>query len=77
MHDYLAAIKHLISEKTGVEPGDITPHSYFEDDLNIAELELAEIITELEEKYQIDLSDDIGNLETVQDLVDLLTERVE
>ncbi|MFA6981659.1 MAG: phosphopantetheine-binding protein [Patescibacteria group bacterium] len=77
MHDYNRELIKIISEKTGVEIDEISPESYFEEDLNIPELELIEILTELEEKYQVDLLEERENLTTVQDLSDLLTELVE
>jgi len=77
MHDYTKGLMQIIIEKTGVDESDISPEAYFEEDLNISELELIEILTELEEKYQVDLLEERENLETVQDLADLLTELVE
>lgn len=77
MHEYNKELIKIISEKTGVEPDEVSPESYFEEDLNISELELIEILTDLEEKYQVDLLEERENLETVQDLSDLLTELVE
>ena len=78
MHDYFGVVKNMICEKTGVEPDEVTHESYFQDDLNISELELIEVLTELEEKYQIDgLVDEIDNLASIQDLCDLLIEKIE
>lgn len=75
--EYFKDIKKLIEEATGVEPSEITPDSYFEDDLNIGEMELIEILSELEEKFHVELMDKREDIETVQDLVDLLSEQVE
>jgi acyl carrier protein len=77
MHDYNKELIKLISEKTGVEEEEITPESFFEEDLNIPELELIEILSDLEERYQVDLLEEREKLDTVQDLADLLTELVE
>lgn len=44
MDNYINRIIALIIEKTGVDPEEVKESSYFEDDLNIAELELFEII---------------------------------
>jgi len=75
--EYFKDIRKIIEEKTGLEPSEITPESYFEDDLNIGEMELIEILNELEEKYHTDLTEERENIETVQDLVDILSELVE
>ena len=75
--DYYKEIKKIIEEKTGLDASEITVESYFEDDLNVGEMELIEILSELEEKYNTDLMEDRENIETVQDLVDMLSEKVE
>lgn len=75
--DYFKEIKKIIEEKTGLEPSEIIADSFFEDDLNIGEMDLLEILNELEEKYHTDLVDDKEGLETVQDLVDLLSEKID
>ena len=75
--DYYKDIKKIIEDKTGLEPSEITLDSYFEDDLNLGEMELIEILSELEEKFNTDLMEQRENIETVQDLVDLLSEQVE
>ncbi len=77
MNEYLTQIKKVIQEKTGHEAKDVQDTSYFEDDLNIGETELSEILAELEEIYQVDLVEEQGNIETVQDLVELISEQIE
>ncbi len=77
MNEYLEQIKNLIVERTGMDPDEITEESYFGDDLNLGEMDLVEILGELEEIYHIDLVEEKGNIETVQDLVDILVEKVE
>ena len=68
----------MIIEKTGAEPDEVTEESYFEDDLNIAELELHEIIASLEEEYEIELDEDEkDSIESVMDLVELVVDKVE
>lgn len=78
MDKFLQKVITTIIEKTGVEPGEITESSYFEDDLNISEIELMEIIGTLEEEYQIELEDEEKeNIESVMDLVELIVEKAE
>jgi acyl carrier protein len=75
--DYLKEIKKMIEEKTGIETSEITADLFFEDDLNLGDMELLEILNELEEKFQVELVDEKDSIETVQDLVDLLSEKIE
>ena len=75
--EYLTKTKKVIEEKTGVSPSDIHETSFFEDDLNIGEMELLEILSELEEMYRVDLVSEQENIATVQDILDLLSEKID
>ncbi len=77
MSNYLNKIKHIISEKTGVEPAEITLESYFEEDLNISEMELLEIFEEIEDALQVDLSEEKDEIKSVGDLADALSEKLD
>ena len=77
MPDYLKKIKETISEKSGVSKREIKIDSFFEEDLNLGELELIDIFTDLEDILHVDLLDKREELETVQDLVDLLIEKLD
>jgi acyl carrier protein len=77
MNEYLKKIKKVIVEKSGADADEITETSYFQDDLNISEMELVEILSELEEEYHVNLIDEKDSIETVQDLIDLLVEQLE
>ncbi|MBN1162659.1 hypothetical protein JXA34_02865 [Patescibacteria group bacterium] len=75
--NHLKLIKQIIGSKTGHTPQEITPDSYIEDDLNIGEMELLDILTEVDETLETDISQNIGEIETVQDILDLLSEEIE
>jgi acyl carrier protein len=78
MDEYLKKVRKLISEQTGMELDEINEDSYFEDDLNMGQMELVELLTELEEIYQVEgLLEEKENLETVQDIIDILVEKVD
>ncbi len=77
MSTYLTKLKKIISEKTGLELADITEDSYFEDDLNISEMELMEILDEVEESLHVDISDERDSLESVGELLELLSEKLD
>lgn len=77
MSNCLKKIKDIISKHTGIDKAEISTSSYFEDDLNIGEMELIEIISELEEIYQVDLSEASKGFESIQDIIDALEEIIE
>ena len=74
---YFKKIKDVVSDKVGIDAHEIKMDSFIEDDLNIGELELHDILQELEEYYNVDLIEDRNEIETVQDLVDLLSEKID
>jgi len=75
---YLKRVIQVIINKTGIDPEEIGDDSYFEDDLNVGQLELLEIISALEEEYSVEFSEDEKeNIESVMDLVELIMEKVE
>lgn len=75
--DYLNKIKKVIEEKAGVSPSEIHENSFFEDDLNVGEMELLEILSELEEIYKVDLVSEQDDVSTVQDIIDLISEQID
>jgi acyl carrier protein len=77
MSDYYPKVKKVIAEKTGLEPSEISTESYFEDDLNVGEMELMEILEDLEETFHVDLIEDSDSFVTVQDVVDALEEHIQ
>jgi acyl carrier protein len=77
MVNYVKKIKELVSEKAGFEPNEISEDLYFEDDLNLGALEVAEVIEELEEDYSISLSEYKTEIETVGDLITAVGDNLE
>ncbi|MBI4091371.1 acyl carrier protein [candidate division WWE3 bacterium] len=77
MKEIFEALKNIISEKTGVEQDQIKPDSFFMDDLNIDEMELGEIITEFEDRLNIELNLKIEDVKTVSDLLHAVSEVTE
>ena len=77
MGDYIKKVKQIISVKAGVDINEISKEDFFEEDLNIGELELIEILSEIEDALQVNLMDKKNNIECVQDLVDILTEKLD
>ena len=78
MNEYIKRIIAIIIEKTGIDPEDITESSYFEEDLNIDELELMDIIAMVEEEYDITLEpEEKEKVSSVMDLVEFVFEKIE
>jgi len=77
MGDYLKKVKQIISAKAGVDVNEISKEDYFEEDLNIGELELIEILSEIEDALKVNIMDKKNDIECVQDLVDILAEKLE
>ena len=63
-------IKTIVAENLGVEEDSITMESSFKDDLKADSLDLFEMVMALEETYGIEIpTDDLGQLETVADVI--------
>ncbi|MEK7595845.1 MAG: phosphopantetheine-binding protein [Patescibacteria group bacterium] len=77
MKDILEKIKEIVSERTGVERTDIKPDSFFNDDLNVNELELSEIVSELEEVFNIELDIDLIDIKSIADLIHAIHDKIE
>ncbi len=75
--DYVKKIKKVIADKTGQEPEEIEEAAYFEDDLNVGEMELIDILETLEDALHVELIKEKANIETVQNLIELVEEQVE
>lgn len=66
-------IKTIVAENLGVEEDSITMESSFKDDLKADSLDLFEMVMALEESYGIEIpTDDLGQLETVADVIDYI-----
>lgn len=75
--NYKQQIKEMLAERLGIETEEIHPESYFEEDLNLGELELMELVTDIEDEFEIDLNDEKDHLETVADLYNAVADKVE
>ncbi len=63
-------IKNLMVENLGVEADDITPATEFKKDLNIDSLDLFELVSQVEEEYEIEIpADELEGITSVEKLV--------
>ncbi len=77
-NNYLKQIKQLLADNFGIEPHEVTEDAFFEDDLNLGEYELLELMSELEEMYQVEFEKaDKDELDTVGSLISLLRDKID
>ena len=63
----------IIAEQLGVDRTEVTPAKSFVEDLNADSLDLTELIMTLEEKFDIEISEDKAEkLKTVKDVIDFI-----
>ena len=78
MVDYLEDIKKIIAKQFGIEEEDIEEDSYLETDLNITDLDLEDLIAKLEDKYQIQIPQNVySNFKQVTDIANYLYENAD
>lgn len=67
-------LKEIIADKLSVDPADIKPESHFIDDLGADSLDLADLVMEIEEKYEVDFAnEDQDQFQTVGDVSAAIT----
>lgn len=78
MIDYLEEVKKIISQQFNLDIDIIEEESFFSTDLNIAELDLEDIIAEIEDKFQIEIPHVVySKFNQVSDLVNYLYENAD
>ena len=66
-------VQRLISDELRIPKQDIKQDSHCFDDLNFDSLDSVQIVLELENEFDIEVSDEeIDNVKTVQDILDLI-----
>ena len=72
----LNELQEIIAEKLGLSAEEVQPEKSLKDDLKAASLDLFDLVTELEEKYEIEIpTEDLDTLVTVQDVIDYIEKR--
>lgn len=67
--DVFTQVKGLISDQLSVDEDEITMETSFED-LNADSLDIVELVMAIEEKFNLEISDDeVENIKTVGDVV--------
>lgn len=69
----LEKIKEMVAEQLNVEAADMTAETSFKDDLGADSLDLFELVSNLEDEYEIEIpSEELENLTTVGAVADYL-----
>ena len=72
----LEKIKALLAEELGVNADEITAETSFKEDLGADSLDLFELVTNLEEEYNIEIpAEELTELNTVGDVIDYLRDK--
>jgi acyl carrier protein len=68
-----AQVKTVLVEQLGIEESEITEEASFQEDLDADSLDLVELIMELEDNFEIKISDeDAQSIQTVGNAVDYI-----
>ena len=71
--EILTQLRPIIAEQLGVEESEVKEDASFTDDLNADSLDLVEMIMSLEEKFNVDISDeDAEQIKTVGQAVEFI-----
>ncbi|MDB6082030.1 MAG: acpP [Chlamydiia bacterium] len=63
----------IVAEQLGVDRSEVTPTKSFVEDLNADSLDLTELIMTLEEKFDVEISEEKAEkLKTVKDVIDFI-----
>ena len=63
-------VQEIIAEKLGMDESEITMDSSLEDDLEVDSLDIVDIVTALEDEFQIEIpQEDLKDMEKGSDLV--------
>lgn len=72
----LEKMKEIIAEQLSVGEDEVTLEASFKDDLEADSLDLFELVMALEEEYDVEIpSDDLAELNTVEDVINYLKDK--
>lgn len=70
MSDILERVTKIIVDRLGVEEAEVKPEASFKEDLGADSLDVVELVMELEDEFELEISDEEAEkISTVQDVV--------
>ncbi len=76
--EVLAKVQEILIERLDVDPANITESAHMRDDLQADSLDLVELIMDLEEGFNVKISDEEAqSIGTVGDAVDFIVARAD
>lgn len=70
MSDVLERVKRIVIDRLGVDEDQVTLEASFKDDLGADSLDVVELVMELEDEFDLDISDeDAEKITTVGEVV--------
>lgn len=74
--DILNRVKKIVADRLDVDEDKIKPESSFKDDLEADSLDVVELVMELEDEFDMEISDeDAEKIATVGDVIDYIQSR--
>lgn len=71
--DNLSRIKKIVADRLDVEEEKIKPETSFKDDLEADSLDVVELVMELEDEFDLEISDeDAEKIATVGDVIEYI-----
>ncbi|MCY0869215.1 MAG: acyl carrier protein [Firmicutes bacterium] len=70
MSDVYDRVKRIVVDRLGIEEAQVSPEASFKDDLGADSLDVVELVMELEDEFDLEISDeDAEKISTVGDVV--------
>lgn len=71
--DVLERVQKIVAERLNVEEDKVTPEASFKEDLEADSLDVVELVMELEDEFDMEISDeDAEKIVTVGDVIDYI-----
>ncbi len=76
MADTLSRVTKIVVDRLGVEEAEVKLEASFKDDLGADSLDVVELVMELEDEFDLEISDEEAEkISTVADVVDYINSR--
>lgn len=73
MSDVLDRVKKIIVDRLGVEESEVAPEASFKEDLGADSLDVVELVMELEDEFELEISDeDAEKITSVGDVIEYI-----